>query len=147
MPCYNGIKYLNHTLEVINNQTYKNFEVIFVDDGSEDDSIVVAKNFFEKHEIDYKIIKQKNSGVSIARNTGIQKSCGEYLYFLDCDDLVEESLCENLYEILKKDSIDILFFDYYIKKNDQIIKHDRKLINYNEIVNSAEAIRNLLNES
>ena len=82
IPVYNGEKYLAQCLENILYQTYKKLEIIVVNDGSTDKSAEIA----EKYPV--KIIHQKNSGVSAARNTGISCATGDYIHFMDADDLI-----------------------------------------------------------
>jgi glycosyltransferase involved in cell wall biosynthesis len=82
IPVYNGGRYLRAALESVFAQTYRPFEVIVVDDGSADDSGVIAQSFS-----DVRYIRQANQGVAAARNTGIEAALGEFLAFLDQDDL------------------------------------------------------------
>ena len=88
MPVFNGEKYINKCTSVINHQTfYKNFEVIMVDDGSKDKSFELIK---KTSLINLKYYQNKeNSGVSFTRNVGIEKSRGEYIYFMDVDDDID----------------------------------------------------------
>jgi glycosyltransferase involved in cell wall biosynthesis len=82
IPVYNGARYLRAALDSVFAQTYRPFEVIVVDDGSSDDSGVIAQSFAE-----VRYIRQTNQGVAAARNHGIDVARGEYLAFLDQDDL------------------------------------------------------------
>jgi len=85
VPVYNTEKYISETISSVINQTYQNWELIMVDDGSTDNSAQLIKDFCKKHNnIEY--FFQKNSGVSAARNLGLQKAKGEYIFFLDADD-------------------------------------------------------------
>jgi glycosyltransferase involved in cell wall biosynthesis len=91
IPCYNHAQYLPEAIRSVQAQTYKPVEIIVVNDGSADDTEVVAKQFE-----DVKYIYQTNRGLSAARNTGIEHSSGEYLVFLDADDwLYEDALATN----------------------------------------------------
>src|SRR5438093_5382562 len=83
IPVYNGERYLVDAIQSVLDQTYRNFEVIVVDDGSTDESAAVAKRFGEA----IRYVHQANGGVSKARNTGIAEARGAYLAFLDQDDL------------------------------------------------------------
>ena len=85
VPIYNAELYLEQCLESIKNQTYKNFEVIMIDDGSTDKSQEICKKFSNSDKR-FKLICQKNSGVSAARNKGISEATGKYIYFCDSDD-------------------------------------------------------------
>lgn len=82
IPVYNGGRYLRAALESVFAQTYRPFEVIVVDDGSKDDSGVIAQSF-----PDVRYIRQANQGVAAARNNGIEAARGEFFAFLDQDDL------------------------------------------------------------
>ncbi len=89
IPCYNGAKYLEESFSSLANQNFRNFEYIFIDDNSTDDSFEIAKQLDEKYDLKGTLIKKDNShkkGVSSSRNIGIQKSSGTWIVFLDCDD-------------------------------------------------------------
>lgn len=97
MPLYNAEKYVAEAIESVINQTYKNWELIIVNDGSTDNSLVVAKKF-ESEKI--KIYSQVNSGASAARNHGLSMAKGEYIQFLDADDLISENKIEEQISML-----------------------------------------------
>ncbi len=88
VPAYNVEKYIPKTLKSLKNQTFKSIEVIVVNDGSTDNTRNVIINELTGADFDWKLIDQENKGVSVARNTGIEVSNGEYVYFLDGDDYV-----------------------------------------------------------
>jgi glycosyltransferase involved in cell wall biosynthesis len=83
IPNYNYEKFIAATIESVLSQTYENIEIIVVDDGSKDNSLKVLERFGEK----LRVIQQKNAGVSAARNNGVQNSTGEFIAFLDADDI------------------------------------------------------------
>lgn len=119
VPVYNVEKYLSRCLESIINQTYKNIEVVCIDDGSPDKSINILKQY-EKKDKRIKIIRQENKGLSGARNTGIKKSNGEYIFFVDSDDWLPKNAIELLYKTIEKDKSDICIGNLvktYPKKN------------------------------
>ena len=91
VPVYNVEKYLNRCVESIVNQTYKNLEIILVDDGSLDNCPVMCDEWAKKDNR-IKVIHKKNGGVSSARNAGIDKSNGKYISFIDPDDYIEENM-------------------------------------------------------
>ena len=99
VPVYNSEEYLTECIESLLRQTYKNIEVILVDDGSVDGSDVICDAYQEKDER-IKVIHQRNQGVSAARNAGIHMSTGEFLSFVDADDYVDEKYCENMYRAI-----------------------------------------------
>lgn len=109
IPVYNSIKYLEKCLNSIRYQTYNNFEVICVNDGSKDGSSGVLKWFCE-NDSRFRIIKQQNSGVSSARNRGLEEAKGEYISFIDADDWALLDLYEVLINVLDKVNRDIDIF-------------------------------------
>src|SRR5471030_2045816 len=91
IPSYNAEKYLSETIQSALNQTWQHKEIIVVDDGSTDDSLQIAESF--KSEI-VKVFVQKNKGASAARNTGLREAKGDYIQFLDADDLLSPDKIE-----------------------------------------------------
>lgn len=145
IPYYNCKQWIYRNLDSLVNQTCKEFEVIIVDDGSVDDGLKNVGAYLEENKINFKIIKQKNSGVSVARNEGIKASRGEYLYFLDADDYVELNLCEVLLKYYRAYKADIIFCGYNKKIEN---KADEKIFNDNyiaEIYDSEEILKDILN--
>ena len=110
IPIYNVEAYLRECIDSVINQTYKNFEIILVDDGSTDSSGKICDEYVEKYDR-ITVIHQKNSGLSVARNTGLSEANGDYIYFLDSDDYIDEATLEKLLKIAKKNNSDIVFFD------------------------------------
>lgn len=99
VPVYNTAKYLQQCIDSIILQTFKNFELIIVDDGSYDGSSKICDRFRSKN---IKVVHQENSGVSAARNVGIEKARGDYIMFVDSDDVIEPEMLSSLYETAKK---------------------------------------------
>lgn len=119
IPVYNVEKYLYKALKSVENQTFKDFETIIVDDGSTDSSIKIINEFCERNS-NFKLITQKNSGPAVARNTALSVSKGLYIAFMDSDDYIEANFLENLYSAAIKHNADIAccnFNTYYPKKN------------------------------
>lgn len=85
IPCYNSERFVAETLDSCLAQTYRNIEIIVVDDGSTDNSFAIAKSF-ESNII--KVYRQDNSGACAARNYAFRKSSGEYIVYLDADDIL-----------------------------------------------------------
>ena len=100
IPVYNGSKFISRCLDSILNQTYKNTEVILINDGSTDNSLEIIKEYSNKYK-NIKYIDQKNQGASIARNKGIEESKGKYLVFIDIDDYIESDYLEKLCSSIK----------------------------------------------
>ncbi|MCR5451897.1 MAG: glycosyltransferase [Lachnospiraceae bacterium] len=116
-PVYNGSKYLPETIESVIRQTYTDWEMIIVDDGSSDDSYEIAKNYSEKDDR-IKAISQENGGSAAARNNGIRKAQGRYIALLDADDLWEENFLEEQLKLMKKKDCVCVYSSYkYIDEN------------------------------
>ena len=100
IPVYNAEKFLDKCIESLQNQTYKNLEFVFVDDGSKDNSVNILKKYAKKDKR-IKIIKQKNAGPGPARNNGMKQSTGDYLTFVDSDDTIDSDYIEQLMTHIK----------------------------------------------
>lgn len=121
VPVYNTEKYLKKCLDSLVNQTYKDFEIIVVNDGSTDKSSSIISKYQKKYK-NIIVIDKENEGLSMARNRGVQKSSGKYIIFVDSDDYVSNKLLE---EVDKKiDDSDILRF--------QIATEDEEYTKINE---------------
>ena len=117
IPIYNTEKYLQDCLDSIEKQTLNDIEVILVNDGSTDGSEIIANEYCQRNN-NFKLINQKNAGLSAARNAGIDEAHGEYVYFLDSDDYIAEDAIETLYSKAEKENLDILKFPAYIFEED-----------------------------
>ena len=105
---YNGELFINKCIDSIINQTYKNLEILIVNDGSTDNTLKEIKKYKDKR---IKVITTKNQGLSFSRNTGIDNAKGNYLYFIDVDDLIEKDTIEYLYKLIKKYDVKIATCD------------------------------------
>lgn len=123
VPYYKTKEYVKECLDSIKNQTYKNYEVLFIDDGSNEDIDIYLKDYFKNSR--FKYYKIKHSGLSIARNTGISIANGEYICFIDSDDYIEKDYLELLYKsIIDNNSIySFCLYDreYYISTKKEYI--------------------------
>ena len=139
VPVYNVESYLKKCLESIINQTYKNIEIILIDDGSTDNSSIICDNY---QEIDkrIKVIHQENMGLSSARNKGLEIATGELISFIDSDDYVELDFIEYLYNLITNYHTDIAVCA--ISKNS--IKNKTEDI---KIFNNKDSLLNLTNFS
>ena len=106
VPVYNVEKYLDKCVDSIVNQTYKNLEIILVDDGSPDNCPKMCDAWVEK-DSRIKVIHKENGGVSSARNAGLKASCGEYIGFVDSDDFIQPDMFEQLLGAYDKESIEL----------------------------------------
>ena len=107
VPIYNVEKYLKECIESIINQTYKNLEIILVNDGSTDDSLKICMNY-KKKDNRIVIINKTNGGLSDARNKGIDAANGKYICFVDSDDYISSAYVELLYNEARKNNTDIV---------------------------------------
>lgn len=117
IPMYNASKYIEKTIKSVICQDFNDFEIVIVDDGSDDDSLNMVKNFLFNESIPYIIESQKNSGVSSARNRGIKLSNGEYIIFMDDDDYISPKHISNLYNKIIDEKTDLSFT--YLAKTDE----------------------------
>ena len=97
IPVYNCAEYIGATLKSVINQDFKDYEIIVIDDGSTDDSLKIINQTLNNCGVQYKVIHQENAGVSVARNHGIDIATGEYLVFIDGDDIVLKNHLSELY--------------------------------------------------
>lgn len=118
MPVFNSESYLKESIGSILSQSLKDIEIICVDDGSTDDSLNIL-NKYESNNENMKVISQINKGPGGARNTGLKYAKGEYVYFIDSDDILRlDSALEELYRILKNNNLDLLIFPLLNYDND-----------------------------
>lgn len=113
VPIYNVEQFLRKCLESIINQSYRNIEIILVDDGSTDQCPAICEEY-KKIDQRIKVIHKKNGGLSDARNIGIDAAQGEYLVFVDSDDYIHMDMIKKLYEIIIKDSSDLAICNYKV---------------------------------
>lgn len=126
VPVYNVEKYIRPSLKSLVNQTYRDFEIILVDDGSTDSSGTICDEF-AKQDDRITVIHKKNEGTGLARNTGIDAARGDYLYFCDPDDIFDSNLIEDNIKLAKKHDADIVAFGYrriYRNGNDEEISRE-----------------------
>ena len=129
VPVYNAQQYLRRCLDSINKQTYQNYEVILVDDGSTDNSIKIC-NEYAKQDNRYVVISKENSGVSDTRNIGIDNATGEYITFVDSDDELEDYHIFNLInllEITKSEMTVTSFYKVIGERKELIDQSDNKI--------------------
>ncbi|OCH37523.1 glycosyltransferase family 2 protein [Aliivibrio fischeri] len=112
IPLYNAELYLNDLFYSLSNQTCDNFEVIFVNDGSTDETYNLVNEFCDDGKGRYKLFNIKNSGVSIARHFGFKKSIGDFVFFIDSDDYISIDTVELLLSNIKSNTTDIVVVDY-----------------------------------
>lgn len=121
IPVYNSEKYLEQCIKSVLVQTYDNWEVIIIDDGSKDNTAQIY-NKFAKENNKIKIIYQKNQGVSAARNKGLEMANGEYITFLDADDWYEKDYLEKMINIIKKENADMVQCNFFYARDEKFEK-------------------------
>lgn len=129
VPVYNVEKYIRKCLESILRQSYDNFEVIIVDDGSTDESYKIIDEYVQK-DSRFKSFKKKNGGLSDARNYGMNYVTGDYLLFVDSDDYIAEDLLLNLKNILDVKTVDLVAFNSIVCDDDENIISKRDVAEY-----------------
>lgn len=144
VPVFNVEKYLSKCIESLVKQTYKNIEILLINDGSQDNSLNICKEW-EKKDDRIKVFSQRNQGLSEARNTGIKNAKGNYICFVDSDDLVLSDFIEILYYLIKKYGCEIAQVNFIEKTDDEIEKkiNIEKQIFNEKILSSRDMIKGL----
>lgn len=145
IPVYNTDRYLPQCFNSVLKQTYTNFEVIIVNDGSTDNSLNTCKKYEDK-DSRFKVISIKNQGVSVARNIGLLNSNGDYVTFLDSDDWIDSNALDKIYKIISTKNYDIIQSNLYINTpNKQSLylekQDDLVVLNKREILESIISIK------
>ena len=110
-PCYNGAEYVRETIESVISQTYPEWEMIVVDDGSKDHSADIVREY-EARDSRIRLVQQKNAGSAAARNNGIRRAEGQYIALLDADDLWHPDFLEKQLAYMKKHDAVIVYCSY-----------------------------------
>lgn len=140
VPVYNVEEYLQRCIDSILNQSFKNFELILVNDGSTDNSLKICKEYL-LNDPRVKIINKENGGLSSARNAGINIAKGRYIGFVDSDDWINKEMYKILYELCEKNNSDIAECRYTVTTgNEMNLDNSSNLIT---ILNNEEAIKSL----
>lgn len=118
LSVYNKAEFLDKCIASLREQTYKNIEIVLVDDGSTDNSLAVCKRY-AKLDKRIKVVHQENQGLCGARNTDLQNCCGEYIFWVDPDDYVDSSLVKDSVEAMEKFQADIVLLGVNIMNGDK----------------------------
>lgn len=129
VPVYNTEKYIARCIESILNQSFKDYEIILIDDGSSDNSGNIC-DYYSEIDNRIKVIHIENNGVSFARNYAINISNGKYITFIDSDDIIDSDMLKTLYELLINNEVDMALCSYKGKDNISLISKEDKLIKY-----------------
>ena len=122
LPVYNCEKWVERCIKSILNQTYKNIQLIIINDGSTDNSLEICKKYENDKII---IINKENSGVSETRNIGLEKAEGKYIFFIDADDYIKDDCIENMYKKAKEYDADVVKCDNEQFNDKGTIKKDK----------------------
>jgi glycosyltransferase involved in cell wall biosynthesis len=121
IPVFNNSRYIEKTLLSLINQSFKDFEVIIINDGSSDDSIEITDSILSQSNIPYQIFSQENKGVSVARNKGLDLASGNYIVFLDGDDYIGKNHLKWLYESIVEKDCDFSFTQMLIINKEGVV--------------------------
>ena len=141
IPCYNCQEYVEETLGSLAKQTFRDFEVVCVNDGSSDNTLSILLAWQERKLLNMQIISKENGGVSRARNVGIRAAKGEYLLFLDADDMYHPKYIELLYNSMMQHNADVAYC-WVSRDVNTVFERQRKAPIV--IQNQNEAMHNLL---
>lgn len=134
-PCFNSEKFISRTIESIINQTYSNFELIIIDDCSNDNTVEIIKSFESKDSRIKLVQLEINSGAAIARNRGLEIAKGRFIAFCDCDDIWFENKLEYQINFMLEKFIPISFTSY------QLINENGE--SFNKAINAIDRITHL----
>lgn len=147
IPVYNSEKTLKKCIESVINQTYKNIEILIINDGSKDKSLNIMNEYKNKDERII-VINQKNKGLSGARNTGINNATGDYITFIDSDDYIKPNLVKDTIKIFEEYECDVVRNNYELSYENGKTKLRNEMYEENRIINieekKEELIQNIL---
>lgn len=143
VPVYQVEKYIGQCIESVLNQTFQDFELILIDDGSKDDSGRIC-DFYAAKDERIRVVHTENRGAAAARNTGLDQASGRYITFLDGDDYLADNMIERLHQVIEDSAYDMVVCDFLNllpNKNDNFIVHLKE-----KTVNGREVLEHLKNE-
>lgn len=147
VPIYNVEKYLERCLKSILNQTYKNLEIILIDDGSNDNSLCMCQDY-AKIDDRIKVIHKKNGGVSSARNMGLDNATGELIGFVDPDDWIEPQMFEAMVTCKIQNNVELVNCDFLVESENEFMFHrHEKNVSYMKILENIQSINSMICES
>lgn len=146
VPVYNVEQYLNKCLDSIINQTYKYLEIILINDGSTDSSAEICDNYALK-DSRIKVIHKRNGGLSDARNSGLKICSGDFICFIDSDDIIALTFCEKMLEGLLKYNVEIIECNFSrFKQESELINYTKNIENTAKLYNNEKALELLMKE-
>ena len=125
IPIYNAARYLRQCLESVEDQSYREWEAILVDDGSTDDSGAIAEEFARKNPR-FRVIREENQGSGKARANGIKEARGEWFAFVDSDDYVEANFLFSMIDVAENEHADLILSAYYYGVDANAQKQENK---------------------
>ena len=125
VPVYNAEKYIDRCLQSIIHQSFTDWELIIVNDGSTDKSSEICE-YFAKQDKRIRVFHKKNEGVALARQLGIEKAKGEYSIHVDSDDWIEENMLEEMFKSISENEADILISDFYVDQNGKTFYREQR---------------------
>lgn len=137
MPVYNAEKYLEESLDSVLNQTLEDIEVICIDDGSKDNSLKILRNY-EKKDSRVFVYHQENKGDGAARNFGLSKIKGKYLYFMDSDDFLDLNAFHEFYDIAEEKNVDFVICKSINYDSDKNKLYETEYFSMNKLYNFVE---------
>lgn len=123
IPLYNAEKYIAECLDSILCQSFHDYEIVIVDDGSTDRSGLIADSYQKKYPQIIRIVHKKNTGVLLTRRIAIREAKGDYLVWVDADDLIKPNLLETLYQQIQTNHPDLIIFNFEVLQNPEKIFH------------------------
>jgi len=139
IPCYNAASYIEKALQALEQQTFRDFDVIAVDDCSKDDTVDVVKQFAQSSELQITLLQNEvNSGPALSRNRGIRESSAEFVCFCDSDDWYEPDYLQLLYRRSQEEKAEIVIANYCTVSSQG--QKNEKLLGQLETLSSAEAL-------
>lgn len=150
VPVFNVEKYVERCIESLVNQDYDNIEIILIDDGSEDNSLKICKDYEKKYK-NIKVYSKNNTGVSDTRNLGIEKAIGDYITFVDSDDFIAKDYISNVVNVIKYNQFRLIRTGYTLIRDEKekklsFIEEDTKEQNLEDVIKGI-LTTNLLNSS
>lgn len=130
VPVYNNEKSVGKTIDSICNQTYKNLEILLVNDGSTDNTLEVLKEYQEK-DLRIRVLSQNNSGPGEARNHGLREMQGDLVTFVDADDIIGKEIIEKLVKAQEQENADVVRYNFYYSTEDNLKEQRGDLLGLN----------------
>ncbi len=143
IPVYNAERYINQALESVLEQTFTDYEVIMVNDGSTDKSLAILTEYSQKYP-NFHLVDQKNKGQGAARNVGVSFATGDYITFLDSDDFLEPNFFEVLYSTAIENNADISGCNFYFYYDKGVKKFSMPFTSKTGVYSSEVALKKLI---